>query len=188
MQAQKFGATVEFRTDALPRAANRAQNRHPGGESRRGHRGTIMDEVTSKHIDGITDLVVIAPIKDGFIQAYENITYASRLKLVAEALNRIRVAAREYERVVPYSDVTERILNLLDFRVGVLDKDLFGLSRLAPGELALGSRRYLYLTATFEGGWEPYMRLIWKPLGPFLDLLFCNCDGYVPAFPKWRGV
>ena len=35
-----------------------------------------MDEVTSKHIDGITDLVVIAPIKDGFIQAYENITYA----------------------------------------------------------------------------------------------------------------
>ncbi len=140
-----------------------------------------MDEVTSKHIDGITDLVVIAPIKDGFIQAYENITYASRLKLVAEALNRIRVAAREYERVVPYSDVTERILNLLDFRVGVLDKDLFGLSRLAPGELALGSRRYLYLTATFEGGWEPYMRLIWKPLGPFLDLLFCNCDGYVTA-------
>lgn len=140
-----------------------------------------MLEVTSKTIDGITDLVVIAPIKEGFIQAYENITYASRLKLVAEALNRIRVSAREFERVVPFSDVTERILNLLDFRVGVLDKDLFGMARKAPGKLELQSRRYLYLTATFEGGWEPYMRLIWRPLGTFLDLLFCNCDGYVTA-------
>ena len=25
------------------------------------------------------------------------------------------------------------------------------------------------------------MRLIWKPLGPFLDLLFCNCEDYVTA-------
>ena len=97
--------------------------------------GATMHEVTSKTIDGITDLVVIAPIKEGFIQAYENITYASRLKLVAEGLNRIRVAAREFERVVPFSDVTERILNLLDFRVGVLDKDLFGLARKGIGEL-----------------------------------------------------
>lgn len=144
-----------------------------------------MDEITSKTIDGITDLVVIAPIKDGFIQAYENVTYATRLKLVAEALNRIRVSAREYERIVPFSDVTERILNLLDFRVGVLDKDLFGMvdttATRGRGADRLESRRYLYLTATFEGGWEPYMRLIWQPLGPFLDLLFCNCDGYVTA-------
>lgn len=88
---------------------------------------------------------------------------------------------------MPFSDVTERILNLLDFRVGVLDKDTFGLIdkvRRPDGEgfvKALESRRYLYLTATFEGGWEPYMRLIWKPLGSFLDLLFCNCEGYVTA-------
>ena len=25
------------------------------------------------------------------------------------------------------------------------------------------------------------MRLIWKPLGPFLDLLLCNCEDYVAA-------
>ncbi len=139
-----------------------------------------MDDISSKSIDGITDLVVIAPIKDGFIEAYENVTYATRLKLVAEALNRVRVSAREHERVVPYSDVTERILSLLDFRIGVLDKDVVGLAGKA-GERRLESRRYLYLTATFDGAWEPYMRLIWDPLGPFLDLLFCNCEGYVTA-------
>lgn len=151
-------------------------------------------EITSKNIDGITDLVVIAPIKDGFINAYENVTYATRLRIVAEALNRIRVSAREHESTVPFSDTTERILTLLDFRVGVLDQDLFQLEAPAdnPKSHTLKSTRYLYLTATFDGAWEPYMRLIWKPLGSFLDLLFCNCEGYVtagdhdfPTYARW---
>ena len=43
-------------------------------------------EVSSKSIDGIADLVVIAPIKEGFINAYENVTFATRLRIVAEAL------------------------------------------------------------------------------------------------------
>jgi Dyp-type peroxidase family len=139
-------------------------------------------EISSKNIDGIADLVVIAPVKEGFINAYENVTYATRLRLVAEALNRIRVSAREHESRVPFSDVTERILTLLDFRIGVLDKDMFSLEKPRNGEaFELRSRRYLYLTATFDTAWEPYMRLIWDPLGPFLDLIFCNCEGYVTA-------
>jgi Dyp-type peroxidase family len=144
----------------------------------------MQNEPTSKSIDGITDLVVVAPIKDGFINAYENITYATRLRLVAEALNRVRVTAREYEKLTPFSDVTERILTLLDFRIGVLDKDFFSLDstgRAEERDAGPQARRYLYLTATFDGSWEPYMRLIWKPLGPFLDLLFCNCEDYVTA-------
>ena len=144
----------------------------------------MQNEPTSKSIDGITDLVVVAPIKDGFINAYENITYATRLRLVAEALNRVRVTAREYEKLTPFSDVTERILTLLDFRIGVLDEDLFSLNptgRADEHDEGPQARRYLYLTATFDGAWEPYMRLIWKPLGPFLDLLFCNCEDYVTA-------
>lgn len=147
----------------------------------------MAHDITSKNIDGITDLVVVAPIKTGFIHAYENVTYATRLRIVAEALNRVRVTAREHEKITPFSDVTERILTLLDFRVGVIDKDLFALSpdrRRQGGEESpypLESRRFLYLTATFDGAWEPYMRLIWDPLGPFLDLLFCNCEGYVTA-------
>jgi Dyp-type peroxidase family len=152
-------------------------------------------EVASKNIDGIADLVVIAPIKEGFINAYENITYSTRLRIVAEALNRIRISAREHEFTVPFSDVTERILTLLDFRIGVLDKNLFELQKVWKSdeseastgrreghtEYELQSRRYLYLTATFDTALEPYMRLIWDPLGPFLDLLFINCEGYVTA-------
>lgn len=137
-------------------------------------------DISSKTIDGITDLVVVAPIKEGFINAYENITYATRLRVVAEALNRIRVSAREHEFTVPFSDVTERIVTLLDFRIGVLDKGLFTQVKTESG-YSIEPRRYLYLTATFDSAFEPYMRLIWDPLGPFLDLIFCNCDGYVPA-------
>ena len=40
----------------------------------------------------------------------------------------------------------------------------------------------MYLTATFDGPWEPYMRQIWKPLGNFLDLVLCNCESYLPAY------
>lgn len=140
-----------------------------------------MDDVGSKHIDGITDLVVVAPIKPGFIKAFETISYASRVDVTANALNKLRVAAREYERVVPFSDVTERILGLFDFRVGVLDRDLSAVAAGPGGALRVTPQRYLYLTATFEGGFEPYMRQIWRPLGPFLDLLFCHCEGYVTA-------
>jgi len=140
-----------------------------------------MKEVTTKAMEGISDLVILAPIKEDFIKAFETITYASRLEIVANALNRLRVAAREYERLTPYSDVTERILSLLDFRVGVVDEELFSLARGPKGARTLTPRRYLYLTATFEGGFEPYMRQIWRPLGPFLDLLFCNCDDYITA-------
>jgi len=142
-------------------------------------------ETTSKNLDGITDLVVVAPIREGFIKAYENITYSTRLQIVGEALHRIRQSAREHEFTVPFSDVTERILTLLDFRIGVLDQDLFNLDI----KYGLKARRYLYLTATFDGAWEPYMRLIWRPLGAFLDLLFINCEGYVTAgdhdFPQY---
>ena len=123
-----------------------------------------MDDVGSKHIDGIPDLVVVAPIKPGFIKAFETISYASRVDVTANALNKLRVAAREYERVVPFSDVTERILGLFDFRVGVLDRDLSAVAAGPGGALGVTPQRYLYLTATFEGGFEPYMRQIWRPL------------------------
>lgn len=150
-------------------------------------------EVTSKHIEGIADLVVVAPIKEGFIDAYENITYQTRLRLVSEALHNVRVSAREHETLTPFSDTTERILTLLNFRIGIHDKDLFQIDRHAkPASLLkLKPRRYLYLAATFDGALEPYMRLIWRPLGIFLDLLFCNCEGYKPAgdtgFPEYFG-
>lgn len=172
-------------------------------------------EITSKHIDGIADLVIWAPIKKGFIHAFENVAYDTRLRIVGEALHKIRVSAREHEKVEPFADTAKRILTLLDFRIGISDEDLSLTKFIETKSLKregeegnvcqqparvdikdyraeIEPRKFLYLTATFDGAFEPYMRLIWKPLGPFLDLLFCNCEGYVPAsensFPtylKW---
>ncbi len=123
-------------------------------------------EVTSKSIQGIADLVICAPIKQGFIDAFENVTFETRLRLATDAFHKMRVMAREYEPIKPFTDVAERIQSLLAFRIGILDTQ---------------PQRSLYLAATFDRPWEPYMRLIWEPLGTFLDVLLCNCEGYVPA-------
>ena len=142
----------------------------------------MKSDITSKTIDGITDLVVWAPIKEGFIDAFENITYESRLRIVAEALHNVRQSAREHSLISPFADTAERILSLLDFRIGIVDRDLHEFEMSShDAESVIKPRKYMYLVATFDGPWEPYMRLIWEPLGDFLDLILCNCDGYVPA-------
>lgn len=133
--------------------------------------------VTSKTIDGISDLVVWAPIREGFIDAFSNVTYETRLKQVGEALHRIRQSAREHELQEPFADTAKRILSLLDFRIGIVDRPLYEPAGAEPPK----PRRYMFLVATFDGPWEPYIRLIWRPLGYFLDLLLCNCEGYVLA-------
>ena len=140
-------------------------------------------DVTSKDIDGISDLVVWAPIKEGFIDAFNNVTYESRLRLVAEALHSLRKAAREHETLEPYADTAKRIISLLDFRIGVVDRDLRGpiQSDYASAARDYRPQKYMYLVATFDGPWEPYIRLIYEPLGTFLDLVLCNCEGYTPA-------
>jgi hypothetical protein len=122
--------------------------------------------VSSKHLEGISDLTLTAPIRQGFVPALENVTYETRLRLVMKGLFRMRATAREYARIKPFVETAERIQSLLDFRLTVLD---------GP------EPRRLLLTATFDRPFEPYMRLIWDPLGPLLDVIFCNCEGYVLA-------
>ncbi len=121
--------------------------------------------ISSKHIENVSDLTLTAPIKSGFIDAFESVTYETRLKMVMKALFKIRSTAREHSKVKPFVDTAERILSLLDFRLAILDTE----------------PRQLLLSATFDRPLEPYMRLIWDPLGPLLDVIFCNCEGYVTA-------
>ncbi|HEY0013159.1 MAG TPA: hypothetical protein VGB79_09950 [Allosphingosinicella sp.] len=133
--------------------------------------------VSSKHVENVSDLTLAAPIRLGFVDAIDNVTYESRLRLVMEAMFRVRSTAREYARIKPFVESAERIQSLLDFRLAVLDGF---------------PQKKLLLSVAFDRPFEPYMRLVWDPLGPLLDLFFCNCDGYVPAaessFPdylKW---
>ena len=34
------------------------------------------------------------------------------------------------------------------------------------------------LSVNFDGGWEPYMRVIWDQLGSTLDLMLCHVEGH----------
>ncbi|HKR25204.1 MAG TPA: hypothetical protein VJS15_08095, partial [Allosphingosinicella sp.] len=118
--------------------------------------------ISSKHLEGVSDLTLTAPIKQGFIDAFETITYESRLRAIMKALFRIRSTAREHSEIKPFVDTAERIQALLDFRLAIHGQELL-------------------LSATFDRPFEPYMRLIWDPLGQLLDVIFCNCEGYVTA-------
>lgn len=121
--------------------------------------------VSSKHLEAISDLTLTAPVKSGFVDAFESVTYETRLRLVMDALFKIRATAREHSKIKPFVDTAERIQALLDFRLAVLDTE----------------PRQLLLSATFDRAFEPYIRLIWNPLGPLLDVIFCNCEGYKAA-------
>jgi Dyp-type peroxidase family len=133
--------------------------------------------VSSKHVENVSDLTLAAPIKMGFVDAVDNVTYESRLRLVMGAMFQVRATAREYAKIKPFVESAERIQSLLDFRLAIIDGF---------------PQKKLLLSVAFDRGFEPYMRLVWDPLGPLLDLFFCNCDGYVvaaensfPDYMKW---
>ncbi|MDO9071723.1 MAG: Dyp-type peroxidase [Rubrivivax sp.] len=114
-------------------------------------------------LQGITDLTVIADIKPGLVTGiFESRSYAWRLKTVLELLDAARHASREAsEQPNPFIDNVGRLRGVQFFRFAVPP----------PG-------RQLFLNVTFDGGWEPYIRRIWGPLGTLLDLIFCHCEGY----------
>ena len=123
-------------------------------------------------LQGVTDLTVIATIKDGFVPgAYGRVSHLARLSRVLAALDAVRRAAREPAlQPSPFADLIGRFRGIHFFRFAVL-----------PARNASSPHRFL-LNVTFDGGWEPYMRLIWGPLGTLLDLMFCHCVDYPLAF------
>ena len=100
--------------------------------------------ISSKHLEGVSDLTLSAPIRPGFVDAFESVTYETRLRMVMKALFKIRSTAREHSLIKPFVDTAERIQSLLDFRLAILDTE----------------PRRLMLSATFDRPFEPYMRLI----------------------------
>ena len=104
-----------------------------------------LRDIDNPNMDGKSDLIIWAPIKEGFIDAFSNITYETRLRTTAEALNKLRKNLREYQLVEPFTDPTERILSLHGFRIGVVDRDIFGYDRTDDAEgKTLRPRQYMY--------------------------------------------
>lgn len=117
-------------------------------------------------LGGITDLVLLADIKTGFVDALEVVTYVDRLRKVLRTLNGLRLGSRESSSPAsPYTDIVGRWRIVHAFRWAVVDgKD--------------GAPDRLLLNVLFDGGWEPYMRVIWDQLGSTLDLMLCHTEGY----------
>ena len=122
-------------------------------------------EITTKSLQGISDLTLVAPIKQGFIDALETRTYASRLRAVLKTLHTLRQTSREHSLVRPFSDATDRIRTISDLRMAILEDE-----------------QKLLLSVTFDRPWEPYLRIIWRDVGTLLDVIFCNCEPYVTSF------
>jgi Dyp-type peroxidase family len=115
----------------------------------------------TRHLQGISDLTLLAPLKTGLIDALDARTYESRARTLMKSLHSLRVTSREYSLFRPFVDTAARIRTIHSLRLAIID------------------REKLLLAVTFDRPWEPYIRSIWGDVGPLLDVIFCNCEGYV---------
>lgn len=140
-----------------------------------------MDQVkSSTQLAGVADLALIAPVKPGVVPGAEGFTYAKRLQLLLRTVGAIRSASREtplFDPILP--DSVGRFGLLHAFRYAIVPPEIGsqGEQPPGPGQLLPGVHR-LFLSVTFDGGWEPYLRVIYRDLGPLLDTIFSNCSGY----------
>ena len=119
-------------------------------------------------LQGITDLTLITPIRAGFVESFEPISYVGRLRAVLKTLNALRLASRESTNPPsPFTDVVSRFRIVHSFRWCVIDPPA------GSGEPAR-----LLLHVCFDGGWDSYMRVIWRDLGTMLDLILCHSVDY----------
>jgi Dyp-type peroxidase family len=132
-----------------------------------------MPHKRSTALGGVTNLSVLAPIKAGMVVGFEPISYLDRLRKVLDALQSARQNVRESELRPPvFPDAIGRFGFIHHFRYAIVPPEPGASSQ--PASLTWR----LSLNVTFDGGWEPYMRVIYRDLGSLLDLLFCHCDGY----------
>lgn len=125
-----------------------------------------MARANDVQLGGITDLNLLADIKSGFVDGLEVVTYVDRLRKVLRTLNGLRLGSRESSAPAsPYTDIVARWRIVHSFRWSVV-------------EGRNGAPDRLLLSVNFDGGWEPYMRVIWDQLGSTLDLMLCHTEGY----------
>lgn len=134
-------------------------------------------EVNTPSLVGSTELLVMAPIRRGFVSSLDTITYKSRAKLLLKMLHAGRQSQHEYRPLRAMSDAVERVGVIRSLRVAVVE-----------GRADIDDR--ILLSVHFDGSCEAYVRTIWQRAARLLDLIFCNCEGYVTGwdnpFDDWN--
>lgn len=128
----------------------------------------MLTDTTSKHVLGTTELTCLIPMRTGFVAGtLDTRTFATRARIAMRLLHTLRLTAREVLAVRPVPDSVDAITGIYSFAFYMLQN------------------RQLLLSVSFDKPWEAYMRVVWKRLGPVLDLVLCNCEGYdLPAYDQ----
>lgn len=121
----------------------------------------------STSLGKVANLSLLAPIKPGLVNCFDPVTYQERLRKVLDATQSSRKNKTESELGMPaFPDLVGQFGIIQHFRYAIVPpRDRCGTWQLS-------------LNVSFDGGWEPYLRVIYRDLGALLDLLFCHCEGY----------
>jgi Dyp-type peroxidase family len=129
-------------------------------------------KVRTPSLAGGSELVVLAPLRPGFVPGLDTVTYKTRAKQLLATLHAGRRGQFEHRLLRVLSDAVERVGVIHTVRVAVLE----------PEDKIL-------LSVNFDGSYEAYVRVIWQKASRLLDLIFCNSVGYVTgwdhSFDDW---
>jgi hypothetical protein len=134
-------------------------------------------EVGSQSLGIASELIVVMPIRKGFVETRSTVSYATRIRLILKTLHAVRKIAVEASAVGTIAGPLERLQIIDVVRWSILENDT-----------------KLMMAVSFKGAWEPYIRKIQLQAGKILDAVLCNCDGYAalhrselgfPAFAEW---
>jgi Dyp-type peroxidase family len=128
--------------------------------------------IKTRSLGGVSDLTLLAPIKQGLIPSLESATYKTRVQRLLRTLNSLRSSSHEYVLLRAFSDAVERVGKINSVRVAIVEPD-----------------DRVLLAVTFDGAWQSYIRVLWQKVGALLDVIFCNTEDYVSAvdhtFEEW---
>ncbi|MET0389802.1 MAG: hypothetical protein ABW321_27770 [Polyangiales bacterium] len=142
----------------------------------------MIHDVTSRHLHGTTELTLLAPIRSGFIETSEVMTYATRLRLLLETGFKLRQISAERD-LRETGSALEALQTIQFTHWAVLgpEQELHP-AKIAASATELGiAQRWehkLLFTVTFDRSWEEYIHIIVDHAGPILDLMFSHCVGY----------
>lgn len=123
----------------------------------------MPDEATSLHLRNTHELLLLIPLKQGFVEGTDRRTsYASRLRVLLATLYRPSRGVLE-KSLMPTASFTDKLGNIYHFHYGVVE-------RLQQSQLIL--------SATFDSTFESYFHNLVDNVGAFLDAVFCHCQGY----------
>ncbi|HEY2733225.1 MAG TPA: hypothetical protein VGI70_04535, partial [Polyangiales bacterium] len=123
----------------------------------------MFTDVTSRHVRGVSELLLSIPVKPGFVDGGETLmSYSTRLQLLLNALSEpLRIAA-EVERL-PSIGPIDRLQTIFNTQWAVIER---------PGD------SQLLVSAVFDRSWEEYFHILVDRVGPLLDAIFCHCVGF----------